>query len=101
MIGIFLIRTLPRVRLAMLSLTILSISMMVLGTVYYLKQFYDQNAALDVLPTIFVPLFMFSYGAGVCYKHNVYQIMLDLIFCNFRCKPSPVGFCWRVAASRI
>ena len=75
--GIFLIRTLPRVRLAMLSLTILSVSMIVLGTVYYLKQFYDQNAALDVLPTIFVPLYMFSYGAGVFYKHSkVYQIML-------------------------
>ena len=33
------------------------------GVYYYFKQF-EQNPALKILPLIFVPCYMFSYGAG-------------------------------------
>ena len=61
--SILLIKRLPRVRLAMVSMTVLAASMLVLGAVYYFKQF-EQNPALKILPLIFVPCYMFSYGAG-------------------------------------
>ena len=63
-VGIFIIRLMPRVRLAMISMTLLSMSMITLGAVFYLKQFH-QNQLLDILPVCCVALYQFSYGAGV------------------------------------
>ena len=73
-IGIFLIRTMPRVRLAMLSLTLLSVSMMVLGTVYYLKQFYDKNA--EAFCTFYYIHFFYNLQQrmGKKWVKNVYMI---------------------------
>ena len=55
----------------MLSMTILATSMIVLGAVYYYKQF-GENTAVKVLPVIFAPIFMFAYGAGTIW-------LLDLL----------------------
>ena len=63
-VGIFIIRMVPRVKLAMLSMTLLSLSMMTLGAVFYLKQF-EQSYVLDILPVCCVALYQFSYGAGI------------------------------------
>ena len=48
----------------MISMTLLSVSMITLGAVFYLKQFH-QNHLLDILPVCCVALYQFSYGAGV------------------------------------
>ena len=63
-VGIFIIRLMPRVRLAMISMTLLSVSMFTLGAVFYLKQSH-QSQLLDILPVCCVALYQFSYGAGV------------------------------------
>ena len=63
-VGIFIIRLMPRVRLAMTSMTLLSVSMFTLGAVFYFKQFH-QSYLLDILPVCCVALYQFSYGAGV------------------------------------
>ena len=63
-VGIFIIRLMPRVRLAMVSMTLLSVSMFTLGAVFYVKQ-YHQSQLLDILPVCCVALYQFSYGAGV------------------------------------
>ena len=63
-LGIFLVQKLPRVKLAIASMTVLSISMIVLGTVIYMKKDYENQQVFQVLPIFCVTLYMFSYGAG-------------------------------------
>lgn len=57
-LGIFLVHKLPRVKLSMVMMTLMSISMAILGTVLYL------NVLTDIVPIISVTLYMFCYGAG-------------------------------------
>ena len=64
-LGIFLIQRLPRVTLAMVSVTLMSASMAVLGGVLYIKTDSDSSGVLDVVPVISLTVYMFSFGAGV------------------------------------
>ena len=61
-LSIFLIHKLPRVKLAMAAMSLMSISIFALGTVIYFK--YEDNIVFQVLPIILVTLYMFSFGAG-------------------------------------
>ena len=63
-LGIFLIQKLPRVRLAMLMMTLMSLSMTVLGVILYIRTFSPPSLLLDVLPVISVTFYMFCFGAG-------------------------------------
>lgn len=63
-LSIFLIKKLPRVKLAMVSMFVMSISMIALGTVIYLKDQYEDNISFQVLPIVLVTIYMFSFGAG-------------------------------------
>ena len=64
-LGIFLVQKLPRLRLAMVTITLMSISMIGLGIVIYLKNIWGSNQILNILPIIFVTMYMFSFGSGV------------------------------------
>ena len=64
-LGIFLIQKLPRVRLAMVTITLMSASMAVLGGVLYIKTNSAYSLVLDVVPVISLIVYMFSFGAGV------------------------------------
>ena len=68
-LGTFLVQRLPRVRLAMVSMTLMSISMAVLGGVLYIK---TESMVVDVIPVISVTLYMFCYGAGVSQLQGVF-----------------------------
>ena len=61
-LSIFLIHKLPRVKLAMAAMSLMSISIFALGTVIYFK--YEDNIVFQVLPITLVTLYMFSFGAG-------------------------------------
>jgi len=63
-LAIFLIKKLPRVRLAMASMTLMSLSMAVLGAVLFLKDNGADSTVLRVVPVLCVVVFMFSFGAG-------------------------------------
>ena len=71
-LGTFLIQRLPRVRLAMVSMTLMSVSMAVLGGVLYIKTDSVNSRMVDVVPVISVTLYMFSYGAGVSPLQGVF-----------------------------
>jgi len=65
LVALVLIKKLPRVRLAMGTMTLMSLSMATLGTVLYLKdQGAEGSTILRVVPLLCVLVFMFSYGAG-------------------------------------
>merc|ERR1719507_187591 len=64
-LGIFLIQKLPRVRLSMIMMTLMSVCMAVLGTTLYLKSLSFNSSLLDVAAVISVTLYMFCFGAGV------------------------------------
>ena len=65
-LGIFLVQRLPRVRLSMVMMCLMSVCMAVLGTVLYLKTLSDSPTSplLDVVPLVSVTVYMFCYGAG-------------------------------------
>ena len=65
-LGIFLIQRFPRVKLAMVSLTIMSVCMVGLGTIIHFKhqEVGEEMRVLDNLPILLVTVYMFSYGAG-------------------------------------
>ena len=63
-VSIFLIHKLPRVKLAMAAMSLMSISIIALGTVIYFKDQYEDNIVFQVLPIVLVTLYMFSFGAG-------------------------------------
>ena len=62
--GIFIIQKLPRVRLSMIVMTMMSVSMAVLGLSLYLRTLSGPSPVLDILPVISVTLYMFCFGAG-------------------------------------
>ena len=64
-VGIFLIQKLPRVKLSMIIMTLMSVSMAVLGGTLYLKTLSFNSALLDVMTVISVTFYMFCFGAGV------------------------------------
>ena len=64
-VAIFLIQRLARVRLAMVSITLMSASMAVLGGVLYIKTDSVNTPVLQVVPVICLVVYMFSFGAGV------------------------------------
>ena len=64
-VGIFLIQKLPRVKLSMIIMTLISVSMAVLGGTLYLKTLSFNSALLDVMTVISVTFYMFCFGAGV------------------------------------
>ena len=63
-LGIFLIQRLPRVRLAMMSITLMSASMAVLGGVLYVKRDSAYSTVLDVVPLISLTFYMLCLGAA-------------------------------------
>ena len=70
--GTFLIQRVARVRLAMVSMTLMSASMAVLAGVLYMKTDSVNSWVLDVVPVISVTLYMFCYGAGVSPLQGVF-----------------------------
>ena len=60
-VGIFLVQKLPRVGLSMATMTLMSVSMAVLGGSLYTK---TTGPLVDLLPLISVGTFMFSFAAG-------------------------------------
>ena len=62
--GIFLIQKLPRRLLAIVSMTLMSLSMFILGGVLYCKAEYGDSQVLRILPIFCVALFMTSFAAG-------------------------------------
>ena len=62
--GTLLVQKLPRVRLAMAGITMMSLSMMTLGVVFYLKDQGCQHPVLNGLPVAALTLYNFSFGAG-------------------------------------
>ena len=64
-LSIFLIQKLPRVKLAMASMSLMSMSMIALGSVIYIKDQYDEdNIVFQILPIVLVTIYMFAFGAG-------------------------------------
>ena len=63
-LSIFLIQKLPRVKLAMASMSVMSISMITLGSVIYIKDQYEDNIVFQILPIVLVTIYMFAFGAG-------------------------------------
>ena len=63
-LSIFLIHKLPRVKLAMAAMSLMSISIIALGTVIYF------NIVSQALPIVLVTLYMFSFGAGNAYLRS-------------------------------
>ena len=64
LVGILCVQQLPRVRLAMTSVTTMSLAMTTMGTVFYLKSLGFQHITLDILPVVSLTVYNFSYGAG-------------------------------------
>ena len=64
-LGTFLIQRLPRVRLAMVTITLMSLSMAVLGGVLYIKTDSTHSPVLEVVPVVSLVVYMFCFGAGV------------------------------------
>jgi len=62
--GIFLARKLPRRIHSMISCTLMGVSLIILGAVFYLKLNAWKSPILNILPVICVSLFQFSYGSG-------------------------------------
>ena len=62
--AIFFIQKIPRVKLVMIMMSTMSLSMIVLGTVMYLKENGAQSDTLRILPVICIMLYMFAFGAG-------------------------------------
>ena len=65
-VGIFLVQRFPRVKLNMLSMSLMSACMAALGTALYLKSSHPSYCAtvLDSIQLVAVVLFMFCFGAG-------------------------------------
>ena len=66
-LGVFLIHKLPRVKLSMVMMSLMSVSMTVLGSVLYLKTSSPSppSPLLDIVAVISVTAFMFCFSAGV------------------------------------
>jgi len=62
--AIVLIKKLPRLKQAMLTMSLMSLAMAVLGGVMYLQDLGFKHGILRVLPIICVTIYMFSFGAG-------------------------------------
>ena len=64
--GIFLIQKCPRVKLNMVMMTTMSLSMLALGSVEYVKENFPDSytTAIDVIPVMSATLCMFCFGAG-------------------------------------
>ena len=75
-LSIFLIKKLPRVKLAMVSMFVMSISMIALGTIIYFKDQYEDNISFQVLPIVLVTIYMFSFGAGKEHSRNLYTTVI-------------------------
>ena len=65
-VGIFLIQKCPRVKLNMVMMTAMSLSMLALGSVEYVKETLpgSYSPALDIIPVMSATLCMFCFGAG-------------------------------------
>ena len=65
-VGIFLIQKCPRVKLNMVMMTTMSLSMLALGSVEYVKETFpgSYSTALDIIPVMSATLCMFCFGAG-------------------------------------
>jgi len=62
--AIFLIKRVPRVKMAMVSMNIMMVSMAVLGAVLYMQESGAHSTALSIVPVFCVLLYMFAFGAG-------------------------------------
>ena len=72
MIGIFLVQRLPRVRLSMVMMSLMSLSMAVLGTALYVKTLSVTSPLLDVATVASVTAYMFCFAAGAAPLQFVY-----------------------------
>ena len=62
--SIFLVQKLPRVKLGMTTMSIMSLSTFILGLVFYLKENQVENELLDILPVVCLSIYTFCFGAG-------------------------------------
>ena len=62
--GIFIIQKVPRVRLSMTIMTMMSASMAALGLSLYIRTLSAPSPILNIVPVISVTLYMFCFGAG-------------------------------------
>ena len=99
-LGIFLIQRFPRVKLAMVSLTIMSVCMVGLGTIIHLKhqEVGEEMRVLNNLPILLVTVYMFSYGAG---NHGLKLMLHEIQAFICRSRSTAVGVTWRVVATRL
>ena len=105
-LSIFLIKKLPRVKLAMVSMLVMSISMIALGTVIYFKDQYEDNISFQVLPIVLVTIYMFSFGAGKEHSRMWYYCAIQTIkhtYLWFCCRSQSPAVCvpGRAAAPRV
>ena len=64
-VGMFLVQKFPRVRLNMMSMSVMSVCMAALGTALYLKESQPSHSTvLDSVQLVAVVLYMFCFGAG-------------------------------------
>ena len=63
-LGIILVQKLARVRLSMVTMSLMSVSMTLLGLSLYLKTFSVSSPVLDVVTVSSVTAYMFCFGAG-------------------------------------
>ena len=62
--SVFLVQRMPRVKLAMMMMTLMSISLFLLGLVFYLKQNNVKSEILNGLPVACLCLYQFCFGGG-------------------------------------
>ena len=65
-LAIFLIQKCPRVKLNMVMMTTMSLSMLALGSVEFVKETFPgiSSTAIDIIPVLSATLCMFCFGAG-------------------------------------
>ena len=63
-LAILFMKKLPRVKLAMCMMTLMGLSMGLLGLVFYLKDQGIENNFINFLPVIGLCIYCFCFGAG-------------------------------------
>ena len=79
--SVFLVQRMPRVRLAMMMMTMMSLTLFVLGLVFYLKQNNVKSEILNGLPVACLCLYQFCFGGGILHN-SCCNLCKMLIFRN-------------------
>ena len=70
--SIFLVQKLPRVKLAMSTMSVMSLSTFLLGLGFFLKENQVESEMLNVLPVVCLSMYTFCFGAG---KPSIFLII--------------------------